>query len=119
MSRMVFDTNTPLGLSGLLPGHEVTTTFELGWDALSNGALLAAAEEAGFDIMVTADQSIRYQQNLVERTVALVVLETNHWPTIRAGVEAVQKAVGEAREGSYRSIAFARPPLRRRPFLPD
>ncbi len=55
----------------------------LGWQRLENGALLDAAEQAGFDVMITCDQNIRYQQNFTDRKLAVVILSTNHWPTLR------------------------------------
>ena len=86
----------------------------MGWDKLQNGDLIAVAEEAGFDVLVTADQNIEHQQNLTDRTSALVVLGTNHWPIVRAHATQVVRAVNEAKAGSYQAISFDRPPLRRR-----
>jgi hypothetical protein len=87
----------------------------MGWDGLVNGALISAAEAAGFDVLVTADRNIRHQQNLSGRRLALVVLEINHWPTIKPKVDDVRIAVDNARPGSYTAVAFDRPTLRRRP----
>jgi hypothetical protein len=83
MSRLLLDANMPRGLRAILSHHEVWTAHQMGWDRLENGELLLAAEAAGFDAMITADQNIRYQQNLSERLLALVVLATNHWPTLQ------------------------------------
>ena len=66
-----------------LSGHHVVTAYELGWAELANGALLDAAE-AEFDALITTDQSLRYQQNLVDRRLAILVLPTNSWPRIQA-----------------------------------
>jgi hypothetical protein len=52
----------------------VTTAKERGWDTLGNGDLLAAAEQAGFDVVLTADKNMRHQQNLEGRRIALPVL---------------------------------------------
>ncbi len=117
--RIVFDKNVSVGVRRFLSEHEVRTFVEMQWHPqLENGALLEAAEAAGFDAMVTSDQNIRYQQNLAERQIALVVLETNHWVTIRAAVSRVTEAMVAAESHSYVSIAFDRPPLRRKPFKP-
>jgi hypothetical protein len=62
---ILFDHGAPRGLIRGLPGHSVSTAQSRGWDRLSNGALLKAAEEAGFDLLLTTDRRIRYQQNLV------------------------------------------------------
>jgi hypothetical protein len=54
----------------------VDTVYELGWSTLKNGVLLAKAEQAGYDLFITTDQNLRYQQNLTERHVAILVLKT-------------------------------------------
>src|SRR6266853_1803444 len=59
------------------------TVYERGWAVLTNGDLLAAAELAGFDIMITTDQGIRHQQNLAGRKLSLLVIDTNDWTRIR------------------------------------
>lgn len=71
---ILFDHGTPKGLIRALPGHTVHSAQAKGWDTLGNGALLKAAEEAGFEILVTTDRRIRFQQNLSARRIALVVL---------------------------------------------
>jgi hypothetical protein len=71
---ILFDHVTPRGIARFLEGHSVTTAKDRGWDRLSNGDLLAAAERAGFDLLLTADKNMRYQQNLQGRRIAIVVL---------------------------------------------
>jgi hypothetical protein len=71
---ILFDHMTPAGIARFLPGHTVTKAKDRGWDRLGNGDLLTVAEEAGFDVLVTGDKNIRYQQNLEGRRMALVVL---------------------------------------------
>ena len=83
MRRLLLDANMPLGLRAMLQDYEVRTARQMGWDKLTNGALLAAAEAAGFDAMITADRSIRHQQNLAGRKIALIELTTPQWETIR------------------------------------
>ncbi len=72
--RVLFDKNAPYGLARYLEGHTIVRADERGWGRLENGALLATAEEAGFDVLLTADKNLRYQQNLSSRKIALVVL---------------------------------------------
>ena len=72
--RVLFDQGTPAPLRQLLPGHEVATAYERGWSTLKNGELLAAAETQGFQVLVTTDTNLKYQQNLASRTIAIVVL---------------------------------------------
>ena len=80
---------------------------------LENGELLKAAEEAGFDVMVTSDQNIRYQQNLAGRKLALVVLGSNIWPVVRGHETAIAAKVDAATPGSYEFIEMPLPPKRR------
>jgi len=72
--RILFDHSTPAPLARFLPGHSVTKAKERGWDTLTNGDLLAVTEADGFDMLLTADKNMRYQQNLTGRRIALVVL---------------------------------------------
>ena len=72
--KVLFDQGVPVPLRKHLPEHEVSTAFELGWNELSNGELIEAAENATFDVLITTDQNLRYQQNLNNRTIAIVVL---------------------------------------------
>jgi len=99
--RVLFDHGTPAPLSAFLAGHTITKAKDRGWDTLSNGDLLTAAEEAGFDLLLTADKNIRYQQNLQGRHIALVVLSTPRWPVVKLHVEEIAAAVDAATPGSY------------------
>lgn len=113
MRRILLDQNAPLGLRQILTGYDVKTAYEMGWAAIANGQLLSAAESAGFAIMVTSDQNIGHQLNLSGRRIALVVLATNHWLTVRSRAAAVRKACNESGEGAYTVVPFPRPPRRR------
>jgi hypothetical protein len=64
-----------------------------GWDTLSKGELLKAAEEAGFEVFLTTDKNIRYQQNLAKRVIAIVVLGNSRWPVVQRYVDRVVEAV--------------------------
>lgn len=99
--RVLLDQGTPVPLRKHLAAHQVSTTFELDWNKLKNGELLQKAEEAGFSVLVTTDQNLRYQQNLAGRKIAVVVLTTTSWLRIECVVESVAKAVGDATPSSY------------------
>ena len=73
---ILFDHVTPGGIARFLPGHTVIKAKDRGWDTLTNGELLSEAERAGFDVLLTADKNIRFQQNLAGRKIAIVVLST-------------------------------------------
>ena len=98
---ILFDNGTPAPLRHALKDHVVVEAFERGWDRLLNGELIAAAEAAGFDVLLTTDKNIRYQQILKGRTLAFVVLGNQQWPTLRGYVERVVAAVNAATPGSY------------------
>lgn len=108
--RVLFDHSTPAPLSRYLKGHLVTEAIERGWDELENGALLTEAEAAGFEVFVTADKNIRYQQNLTGRTIAIVELSTPRWPIVRNYIERVAAAVNAATPGSYTEVDIPFPP---------
>ena len=111
--RILFDKNVPIGVRRFLPNHDIRTIADIGWsDQLENGELLKGAEESGFDVMVTSDQNIRYQQNLTGRRLALVVLGSNIWPVVQGYASAIAAAVDAATPGSY---VFVEMPLPRKP----
>jgi hypothetical protein len=102
--RILFDHVTPSGIARFLPGHAVTKAKDRGWDRLSNGNLLAEAERAGFDVLLTADKNMRYQQNLTGRRIALIVLSTPQWPRVRLHMETIAAAVNAATPGSVAEV---------------
>lgn len=77
--------------------------------------MLAAAEAAGFDVLVTPDRNLRYQQNFANRKIALVVLSTNAWPVIREHGVLVADVIKRTKPGSLEEVKFPRRPLGRRP----
>ena len=102
---VLFDHGTPKGLVRTLVGHTVHTAQSRGWDTLSNGALLTAAEEAGFELLPTTDRRIRYQQNLRGRRIAIIVLTgSTRWSRIRQNVDRIAAAVASATPGSYSEV---------------
>ena len=90
----------------------------MGWAELTNGDLLAAAEADGFEIFLTADKNIPYQQNLTGRRIALVVLGANQLEILFANVDQIRQAVGAVQAGGYVTVEFDRTPLHRRPDRP-
>lgn len=81
--RILFDQGVPVPLRRELPDHDIRTAAEIGWSDLANGDLLNAAESL-FDLLITTDQNLRYQQNLTGRKIAILVLKTTSWPRIAA-----------------------------------
>ena len=102
---ILFDHGTPFGLARALSPHTIFTAQAKGWDRMSNGALLTAAEEAGFDLLVTTARRIRYQQNLSGRKIAIIVLAgSTKWSRIRKCLERITAAVGASPPGSYTEV---------------
>lgn len=105
--KVLFDANTPVPLARFLRGHAVTSAEELGWQGLENGALLDAAEQAGFDVLVTCDQNVGYQQNFKGRRLAVAILSTNHWPALRPVAARIATAVDFVQRGQVVKIDIA------------
>jgi hypothetical protein len=103
---ILFDHVTPSGLARFLVGHAVVKAKDRGWDILSNGDLLNEAERAGFDVLLTADKNIRFQQNLADRRIALVVLSAPRWPVLRLNAQKILAAVNSATPGSYIEVVI-------------
>lgn len=105
--KILFDHCTPAPLRRYLTGHSVDTAYELGWETRRNGALLDLAERHGYEILVTTDQSIRYQQNIFGRQISLLLLLSNSWPRIRLHIESIQVALNEIRPGDLREVPIS------------
>lgn len=110
--RILFDQGTPVPLRRALASHDIATAFERNWGTWRNGDLLRAAEAEGFDAIITTDQNLRYQQNLVGRRLAILALLTTDWRLIRQHLDYVAAAVGQLRPGDYVELPFppASPP---------
>jgi hypothetical protein len=103
--RVLFDNGTPRGLAALLAGHIVEEARLHGWEELANGDLIEAAEGVGFEVLVTTDKNIRYQQNLKDRKIGLVVLGNSQWPMVKLVAAAIVAAVDAAKSGTYVEVA--------------
>jgi hypothetical protein len=102
---VLFDNGTPRTLARyLIDHHTVTEARARGWEELENGDLLTEAEAAGFELLLTTDKRIRYQQNLTGRKIAIVVLGQGRWSLIKPHVAQVVAAVNAATPGSYAEV---------------
>ena len=91
--RILPDECVPWPMHKILRGHSCSTVQGQGWGGIKNGDLLQRAE-GEFDLFITCDQNIRYQQNLTGRRIAILELSTNDLGRI----EAARALVGEALE---------------------
>ena len=108
--RLLFDQATPVPLRGYLQNHDVRTAAQQGWATLKNGELLAVAEAEGFDVLLTTDKNMRYQQSLAGRKIAVLVLGLQQWPSLRPHVRRAVEAIETAKPGSYLEIDFTADP---------
>jgi len=107
--RVLFDQGTPVPIRRFLEGHQIRPAAQVGWDTMRNGDLLNAAEEAAFEVLLTPDKNLAYQQNLRCRKIAIVVISNAQWPTLEPHVDRVVAAVNAATPGSYTVVEI---PLR-------
>ncbi|HEY6802214.1 MAG TPA: hypothetical protein VI306_01425 [Pyrinomonadaceae bacterium] len=103
--NILFDQGTPVPLRAYLRGHLVSTAFEKGWATLKNGELLAAAEN-NFDLFITTDKQLKYQQRLVGRKMAILVLPSTSWPSLQALAGRIQLVVENIAAGEYIELSF-------------
>jgi len=99
--QILFDQGTPAPLRRFLTAHDVSTAYEQGWSTVTNGDLIRLAEQQGYDLLITTDTNLRYQQNLKTRAIAILVLSTTSWPRIRSAAELVVVEVAGIRAGEY------------------
>ena len=103
--KVLFDQGTPVPLRQFLDEHSVDTAFEMGWSTLRNGELLDRAEQNSYELLVTTDHQLRYQQDLSSRGLAVLVLLSTSWPRMQTRVQEIQSAIGNMQTGEYRELA--------------
>jgi hypothetical protein len=104
--RILFDQGVPAPLRRTLTDHSVATAHEMGWSQLGNGALLRAADSE-FDVFITTDRNLRFQQNLADYRLAILILPTTNWPEIRVHQALVTAAADKLRPGDVVELNFA------------
>ncbi len=98
--KILFDHGTPAPLRRYLHGHTVDRSAENGWEMLENGELIRKAEEIGYSVIVTTDKNMRYQQNLKDRTLAIVVLQSPAWPKVCLRTDEIRMAIEKTPPGA-------------------
>ena len=99
--KILFDNGVPKPIARSLVGHEIAYARKIGWHELKNGDLILNAEEDGYDLLLSTDKNIRYQQNLSHRKIAIVVLGNQQWPDVQLHVDRIVTAVNAATPGCY------------------
>lgn len=92
-------------MQAMLTGHTCNTAQKRGWGGLKNGDLLRAAEEE-FDLFITADQNLRYQQNLAGRRIAILQLSTNKMRRLQDAGKLIQATVEKMGPGQFTTLEF-------------
>jgi len=99
--KVLFDQGTPVPLRRYLHPHLVDTSAERDWSTLQNGELLNQAEMGSYEVFITTDRNLKYQQNLTGRKVRILVLTTTSWPRISKKVREIREALESLGEGGY------------------
>ena len=115
--RVLLDNCVPAGIRRFLIGHTVTHSVTVGLADVNKGDLIKAADY-NYEIFVTSDLNIRYQQKFSDRKLAIVAVATNHWPTTQTDPGKVTQAVNAATAGSYQLVTYPKQLLKRRLFVP-
>ena len=97
--KVLFDHGTPAPLRRHLEQHSVDRCAEKGWNLLENGELIRRAEEEGYEVIVTTDQKMRFQQNVTQAKLAFVVLMSPAWWRVLQRVEQIQEVIERAEPG--------------------
>ena len=103
--KILFDQGTPAPLRHELVGHLVSTAMEKSWAELSNGELLRAAEDV-FDVLITTDQNMQYQQSLKEKHISVLMLTTTSWPRIKKHARVVADALARIQPGTFTVVTI-------------
>ena len=103
--RILLDESVPLAIKTYLGEFSITTVQEMGWSGMKNGDLLAVAAKQ-FDIFITADKQLPYQQNLSKLQLAIIILPTNQVPLVIALLPALRKAIKEVQRGAFLELAL-------------
>jgi hypothetical protein len=101
---ILLNQGTPVPIPSFLKNHTVKTAAEQGWSTLTNSELLKTAEDARFDLLLTTDKNLSYQQDLAGRKIAVVVLGNSQWPVVQHHVHRIVAVVDAAKPGSYTEV---------------
>ncbi len=102
--RILLDECLPHRLRTALFEQDIMTTSYMGWKGLKNGVLLRVAEDAGIEVLLTADGNLTYQQNWLNRRIAVITLSGNHWPAIEKKLPEIVRALSLAVPGSFQFV---------------
>jgi len=102
--RVLLDENMPNQLRAYLGDYDVSTAVYVGFGGFKNGELLRAAEDSGFDVLLTGDLSLEHQQNISGRKIAIVSVSANNWRIVENHIPAIARALRNAQSGSFSRV---------------
>ena len=102
--KVLLDENLPHRLRNALGSHEAFTVSYMGWAGLKNGELLNVAEEAGFEVFVTGDQTLSYEQNMTGRRIAVLVLSTIDRDILKSNAFLIVAALDNVTSGMLQQV---------------
>lgn len=102
--KILLDNNVPRLLRNNLPGHQVDVALQFSWHTLSNGELLDRAESEGYQLLITADRRIPYQQNLSRRNIAILIITGNRRRHVSRALAEINEAVNSVSPGETRIL---------------
>ena len=101
--KIILDENIPKYLKFMLSQYDVSTVQEQGWSGISNGDLISRIE-GSFDIFITADKNLKYQQNLINQKIAIIQLYTNRLPLLKSMESRIIQEIQYIKPGQYIKI---------------
>jgi predicted nuclease of predicted toxin-antitoxin system len=104
--RILLDESLPRQLARELIGHDVRTVNQQKWTGLKNGELLRRAKDNGFELFITADQKLEYQQNLARSGLGIIIIKAvrNRMDELRPLIPSLLQAISSVRQGSVVSV---------------
>jgi hypothetical protein len=102
--KIFLDEDVPRKLAPFLSGHEVQSVVSMLWGGIKNGALLVLIEREGFDVFITGDRNMPYQQQLAGRSFAVLIMSTINWPVLKLHIEKIVVAVATAEPGTVTQV---------------
>jgi hypothetical protein len=104
--KILLDECVPWPMHKLLPEHKCMTAQQKGWGGIKNGDLLKKAEKE-FDLFITSDQNIRYQQNLAGRQIPILELSTNKLRPITKAAELIRTTIEAIKPGGIPTVGYS------------
>jgi hypothetical protein len=104
LRRVLFDQNVPRPLRRFLKACDVKVADEMGWSRTKNGLLLDLAEQAGFEVLLSGDQTLKYEQNMSGRRIGVVSMSDNHWRIVKDYVLVIAEAIEQVQPGEVRPV---------------